>query len=134
LEFKKLISKHIKLQERHGNLLCSHKKIMDSCALLESAHEVMLAMVKSSQPHTCTCAPYFYIILSKVYQFLEGAQATKILSSKSRLYLLKILSISILKIFISKIPIQSVGPRFLEERRILMIVQIKISSSDNFST
>jgi hypothetical protein len=46
----------------------------------------------------------FYMILSKVYQFLEGAQATKILSSKSRLYLLKILSVSILKIFVLQNP------------------------------
>jgi hypothetical protein len=28
---------------------------MDSCALLESAHEVMVTIVKDSQPHTCTC-------------------------------------------------------------------------------
>jgi hypothetical protein len=58
LEFKKLISKHIKLQERHGDLLYSHKKLMDSYALLESTHEVMLTTVKSYQPHTCTCAPH----------------------------------------------------------------------------
>jgi hypothetical protein len=32
---------------------------MDSYALVESTHEVMLTTVKSSQPHTCTCAPYF---------------------------------------------------------------------------
>jgi hypothetical protein len=29
---------------------------MDSYALLESTHEVMVTMVKDSQPHTCTCA------------------------------------------------------------------------------
>jgi hypothetical protein len=29
---------------------------MDSYALLESALEVMVTMVKDSQPHTCTCA------------------------------------------------------------------------------
>jgi hypothetical protein len=29
---------------------------MDLYALLESAHEVMVTMVKDSQPHTCTCA------------------------------------------------------------------------------
>jgi hypothetical protein len=57
LEFKKLISKHMKLQERYEDLLCSHKKFMDSYVLLESTHEVMLIMVKSSQPYTCTCAP-----------------------------------------------------------------------------
>jgi hypothetical protein len=56
VEFKKLISKHIKLQKRHGDLLCSHKELMNSYALLESAHEVMVTTVKNSQPHTCTCA------------------------------------------------------------------------------
>jgi hypothetical protein len=29
---------------------------MDSYALVESAHEVMITTVKDSQPHTCTCA------------------------------------------------------------------------------
>jgi hypothetical protein len=29
---------------------------MDSYALLESSHEVMVTTVKDSQPHTCTCA------------------------------------------------------------------------------
>jgi hypothetical protein len=48
VEFKKLISKHVKLQKRHGNLLCSQKELMDSCALLESAHEVMVTTVKDS--------------------------------------------------------------------------------------
>jgi hypothetical protein len=57
LEFKKLISKHIKLQKRHGDLLCSHKELIDSYALLESTQEVMVTKVKDSQPHTCTCAP-----------------------------------------------------------------------------
>jgi hypothetical protein len=50
VEFKKHISKHMKLQKRHGDLLCSHKELMDS----SSAHKV--TMVKDSQPHTCTCA------------------------------------------------------------------------------
>jgi hypothetical protein len=56
VEFKKLIRKHMKLQKRHGDLLCSHKGLMDSYALLESAHEVMVTTVKDSQRHTCTCA------------------------------------------------------------------------------
>jgi hypothetical protein len=56
VKFKKLISMHMKLQKRHGCLLCSHKEFMDSYALLESAHEVMVTMVKDSQSHTCTCA------------------------------------------------------------------------------
>jgi hypothetical protein len=58
VEFAKLISKHMKLQKRHGDLLYSHKELIDSFALLESAHEVMVTKVKDSQPHTCTCAPH----------------------------------------------------------------------------
>jgi hypothetical protein len=57
MEFKKLINKHMKLQKRHGDLLCSHEELFDSYALLESAHEVMVTKVKDSKPHTCTCAP-----------------------------------------------------------------------------
>jgi hypothetical protein len=56
VEFKKLISKNIKLQKGHEDLLCSHKELMDSYALLELAHEVMFTTVKDSQPHTYTCA------------------------------------------------------------------------------
>jgi hypothetical protein len=58
LELKKLISKHMKLKKRHGDLLCSHKELFDSYALLESTHEVMVTKVKNIQPHTCTCAPH----------------------------------------------------------------------------
>jgi hypothetical protein len=57
LEFKKLLSKYMKLQKIHGDLLFSHKELIDSYALLESTHEVMVTKVKDSQPHTCTCAP-----------------------------------------------------------------------------
>jgi hypothetical protein len=57
VEFKKLIRKHIKLQKRHGDLLYSHKELIASYALLESAHEVMVTKVKNSKHHTCTCAP-----------------------------------------------------------------------------
>jgi hypothetical protein len=46
LEFKKLISKHMKLQKRHGDILCSHKELIDSYALLELTHEVMVTKVK----------------------------------------------------------------------------------------
>jgi hypothetical protein len=56
VEFKKLISNHMKLQKRHKDFLCSHKELMDLYVLLESAHEVMVIMVKDSQSHTCTCA------------------------------------------------------------------------------
>jgi hypothetical protein len=38
LKFKTLISKHMKLQKRYGDLLCSHKDIMDSYACDEHVH------------------------------------------------------------------------------------------------
>jgi hypothetical protein len=57
-EFHNLISKHIKLQRRHGDLLCSDEKLIDTYALLEPAHKVMSTTIKSSQPHTCTCGPH----------------------------------------------------------------------------
>jgi hypothetical protein len=56
VEFKKFISKHMKLQKRHRDLLCYHKELTDLYAMLESAHEVMVTTVKDSQPHTCTFA------------------------------------------------------------------------------
>ncbi len=46
----------MKLQKRHGDLLYSHKELMDSYALLESTHGVLVTTVKDSQPHTYTCA------------------------------------------------------------------------------
>jgi hypothetical protein len=58
VEFRKLISKHMKLQKRHRDLLYSHEKLIDSYALLEPAHEVMVTKEKDSHPHTYTCAPY----------------------------------------------------------------------------
>jgi hypothetical protein len=57
VEIRKLIRKHMKLQKRHVNLLCSHKELIDSYALLELAHEIMITKVKDSKLHTCTCAP-----------------------------------------------------------------------------
>jgi hypothetical protein len=47
-EFKKLVRKHIKLQKRHEDPLCSHQKLIDSYALLEATHEVMVTTVKFS--------------------------------------------------------------------------------------
>jgi hypothetical protein len=32
--------------------------LIDSYALLEVTHKVMVTMVKFSQPHTCTCTPH----------------------------------------------------------------------------
>jgi hypothetical protein len=48
-KFQKLISKHIKLQKRYVDILCSHKVLMHSYALLESTHEVMITTIKDYQ-------------------------------------------------------------------------------------
>jgi hypothetical protein len=68
------------------------------------------------------------VILSKVifYRFLEEVQATKIRLSNPRSHLLKILPGSLLKFLSSQIHFQGVGLGFCGERRILMVVQIKI--------
>jgi hypothetical protein len=47
----------MKLQKRHGDLLCYHKELINLYTLLESAHEVMVIKIKDSKSHTCTCAP-----------------------------------------------------------------------------
>jgi hypothetical protein len=62
---------------------------------------------------------YRYVILSKsiFYQFLEGVQASKISSRKSRSYLPKILPGSLSSRFSDlSNPYQGVGPNFLEEK------------------
>jgi hypothetical protein len=58
VEFQKHISKHMKLQKTYEDLLYSHKELIDTYILLESTHEIMVIMIKDSQPHTCTCAPH----------------------------------------------------------------------------
>jgi hypothetical protein len=41
------------------DLLYSHKEFIDSYALLESAHDVMVTKIKDYKSHTCTCTPPF---------------------------------------------------------------------------
>jgi hypothetical protein len=36
-------------------LMCSHKNLMDDHIMLDIAHEVVIANLKSHQPHSCTC-------------------------------------------------------------------------------
>ena len=57
-QIEELASKYVALQENHDVQLCSHEKLVDSHAMLEIAHEVVLTMVKSHQPltHKCTCS------------------------------------------------------------------------------
>nr|AAX96874.1 hypothetical protein LOC_Os11g15110 [Oryza sativa Japonica Group]ABA92514.1 hypothetical protein LOC_Os11g15110 [Oryza sativa Japonica Group] len=39
-------SKHVGLQEKYDELLCSHENLIDSHAMLEAAHEVIIATEK----------------------------------------------------------------------------------------
>jgi predicted DNA-binding ribbon-helix-helix protein len=61
---ERLTSKNETLQESHDGLLCSHEKLIDSHLILEIAHEVVVTVVKSYQPHThkCTCTQVPYIL------------------------------------------------------------------------
>jgi hypothetical protein len=54
----KLTCEHMVLQANHNELEHSYKKLVDSYATLEIAHEVVISSVKSIQPlsHTCTCS------------------------------------------------------------------------------
>jgi hypothetical protein len=58
-QLDEITNKYVDLQERHDELLCSHENLVDSHAMLEVSHEVIIAMVKSYEPHvqvdlTCT--------------------------------------------------------------------------------
>jgi hypothetical protein len=64
LDFQKLINKHLKLQKMHGDLLCSHEKLIESYALLKATHEVMVKTVKFFQLHNHI--PFIYLMLTLV--------------------------------------------------------------------
>ena len=51
-KLEKLTSEHMVLQATHKELEYSHEKLVESHAILDIAHEVVLSMVKSIQPHT----------------------------------------------------------------------------------
>ena len=54
-----LSSKYNVLQANYVHLKCSHEKLVESHIMLEVAHEVVITLVKSSQPliHTLTYTP-----------------------------------------------------------------------------
>ncbi len=39
------------LQETHDELLCSHENLVDYHVMVEIAHEVIIATIKSYEPH-----------------------------------------------------------------------------------
>ncbi|RCV16845.1 hypothetical protein SETIT_3G171100v2 [Setaria italica] len=53
-----LTSKHKALQATHKELECSHERLVESYAILDIAHEVMVTSLKTTQPltHTCSCS------------------------------------------------------------------------------
>jgi hypothetical protein len=53
-----LTSKHVKLQENHEVLKCSHDNLQDEHIMLQVSHEVVVASVRHFQPLTqkCTCS------------------------------------------------------------------------------
>ncbi|RLN03651.1 hypothetical protein C2845_PM13G17720 [Panicum miliaceum] len=57
-KLEKLSSDHVNLQGTHMELEKSYEKLVDSHALLQVAHEVMVTTVKFYEPptHTCTCS------------------------------------------------------------------------------
>jgi hypothetical protein len=60
VEFKKLISKHMKLQKRHGDLLCSYKELMDSYVFVNLNYAYSCVLVISYPFHVifmqiCMC-------------------------------------------------------------------------------
>jgi hypothetical protein len=54
-----LSSKYNILQANYVHLKCSHEELVESHIMLEVAHEVVVILVKSSQPltHSLTCTP-----------------------------------------------------------------------------
>jgi hypothetical protein len=58
-QLEEITNKYMDLQETHDELLCSHENLVDSHAMVEIAHEVIIATVKSYEPHVqvdFTCA------------------------------------------------------------------------------
>jgi hypothetical protein len=54
-QLEDLTSKHMALQEKYDDLSCSYEKLVDSHAMLDIAHEVMVTSVKSYLPHMHKC-------------------------------------------------------------------------------
>jgi hypothetical protein len=53
-QVERLKNENLAFQEKHDILLCSHKNLMDDHIMLNIAHEVVIANLKSQQPHSCT--------------------------------------------------------------------------------
>jgi hypothetical protein len=54
-QVERLKIENLAFQEKHNMLLYSHKNLMDGHIMLDIAHEVVIANLKSHQPHSCTC-------------------------------------------------------------------------------
>jgi hypothetical protein len=56
IQVDELTSKHMDLQVLHMELKCSNEKLVESYAILEVAHKVMITIMKSCQPIDNTCS------------------------------------------------------------------------------
>jgi hypothetical protein len=54
-QVERLKIENLAFQEKHDMLLCSHENLMDDHIMLNISYEVVLANLKSQQPHSCTC-------------------------------------------------------------------------------
>jgi uncharacterized small protein (DUF1192 family) len=54
-QVERLKIENLAFLEKHDMLLCSYENLMDDHVMLNIAHEVVIANLKSQQPHSCTC-------------------------------------------------------------------------------
>jgi hypothetical protein len=54
-QVERLKIENLGVLEKHDMLLCSYENLMDDHIMLNITHEVVIANLKSQQPHSCTC-------------------------------------------------------------------------------
>jgi uncharacterized small protein (DUF1192 family) len=54
-QVERLKIENLAFQDNHDMLLCSYENLMDDHIMLNITHEVVIANLKSQQPHSCTC-------------------------------------------------------------------------------
>jgi hypothetical protein len=54
-QVERLKIENLAFQDKHDMLLCSYENLMDDHIMLNNTHEVVIANLKSQQPHSCTC-------------------------------------------------------------------------------
>ena len=56
VKLDELTSSHMEIQNQHKELSCSNEKLVNSFAILEVAHEVMVTVMMSCVPINNTCS------------------------------------------------------------------------------